>query len=179
MSCLFHVIALKVFASRDFMDGTTEAHESTMNTFDVHRENACAEWQDKTKWWNQILFTISCDFFTHFQRLINVFRTIGCTEMISEMKQSISKILSLHVFHSFIISWKKKTTFFKQHLTLYQNILLDSCKIQRNKFTSYFKLSTSSDLMTNCWANSPRCCASSKLAQAPRKFPSVELRQRN
>jgi hypothetical protein len=36
--CLFRAIALKVFASRDFMDGTTEAHESTMNTFDVHRE---------------------------------------------------------------------------------------------------------------------------------------------
>jgi hypothetical protein len=32
----------------------------------------------------------------------------------------------------------------------YQNILLDSCKIQRNKFTSYLKLLTSSDLMTNC-----------------------------
>lgn len=43
VSCLFRAIALKAFASRDFMDGTTEAHESTMNTFDVHRENACAE----------------------------------------------------------------------------------------------------------------------------------------
>lgn len=47
VSCLFRAIALKVSASRDFMDGTTEAHESTMNTFDVHRENARAEWQGK------------------------------------------------------------------------------------------------------------------------------------
>jgi len=50
VSCLFRAIALKVFASHDFMDGTTEVHESTMNTFDVYRENTCAE--NETTWWN-------------------------------------------------------------------------------------------------------------------------------
>lgn len=62
---------------------------------------------------------------------------------------------------------------------MYSKYLLDSCKIQWHKFATYLKLLMSSDLTTNCWANSRRCCASSKFAQALRKFPSVELRQRN
>lgn len=75
--CLFRAIALKVFASRDFMGGTTEAHESTMNTFGVHRENARAEWQGKTTRTNQIPFIVPRDFFFQFFRPTSTFRLIG------------------------------------------------------------------------------------------------------
>jgi len=60
------------------MDGTTEAHESTMNTFDVYRENACAEWQGKTTWWNQIFFTVSCNSFSNFSKISKCFSNDCC-----------------------------------------------------------------------------------------------------